>query len=196
MKLLTLIEAINKRIKPPLHPKVVAVFMGRAYNQIIYDTFRKDLSNMDLFAKTYLGVEIEHDEDQDLYYSELPVSIVQLPNPGDGVRWISSHKGKEVEFSPIKAEEYPTMRNLEVHTQAGAIPYWLTGNRVEYGEKVGINKIDQVKIRIIPQLEDLEMTDDIYIPSGKDEQFLNLVINFINGSPTDKEINDQTLKTV
>lgn len=195
MKKLEFIEAINERLPVKQHPKVIAVWIGRAFNQIIYDTFRKDFSNLDIYTRTYKNVPVKHDDDTDVWYSDLPVDIIQLPNSGDGVRSIHSMKGKGPEFTAKKAGMHDIHRKLEVSKLDGLIPYYIMDGRVEYGLKGGIDKIGKVRMRIVPQFESYGMLDEIHIPAGKDQHLFELILQFASGLVPEKEINDQSRKT-
>jgi len=195
MKKIEFLEALQDRLPTKLHAKVLSLFIGRAFNQIIYDTFRKDLTSMDIFTKTYNNIPVVYDADTDIWYSTLPVAIIQLPMSGDGVMSIHSMKGKGIEFAAKKAGMQEIHQNLEVNTLSGPIPYWLMNGRVEYGIKSGIDTNTKVRMRVIPQFGALDMLEEIHIPSGKDEQLMELVVQFAGGTPPEKEINDQSNKT-
>lgn len=195
MKKLELIEALHKRL-PQVHPKTLSVFLGRAFNQIIFDTFQKDLSSMDLFARTYKNVPIKHDEEQDLYYSDLPASIVKLPIAGDGVLSISGMKATGLSFAPVKSNDPLIFSGLEVgYTPGSPIPFYIMDNRVEYATKLTFGDIDKVRMRLIIAFDEYGMLDDVYIPSGKDELLFETVINIASGTPPQKEVNDNSNKT-
>jgi hypothetical protein len=195
MRKVECIEAIIEQLPTKVNPKVIELFIGRAFNQIIYETFRKDLTNLDIFTKAYYNVPVQLDEDTDQYYSELPVQIVQLPISGDGVMAIHSMKGKGVEFAAKKSGMQDIHRELEVAYLDGPISYWLMNGRVEYGAKPFLDSIQKVKMSLIPQFGELDMMDEIHIPSGKDERLMELVTQFARLTPPAQEINDQTDKT-
>jgi hypothetical protein len=192
---LELIEALNERLPTKVNPKVLSLWIGRAFNQIIYDTFRKNLTSLDIFTKTYNNIDVTFDEDTDTWYSNLPVQVVQLPISGDGVLSIHSMKGKGIEFSAKKSGMQNIHRNMEVTVLNGPIPYWLMNGKIEYGTKGGIDTVKKVRMRLIPQFGELDMMDEIHIPSGKDEQLMELIIQFAGATPPQKEINDQSNKT-
>jgi len=195
MKKIEFIEAIRKSLRTNADPYLVGFYIGRAMNQIIYDTFRRDISNIDIYAHTYKNIAVEEDTDQDIYYSKLPVSIVQLPISGDGVLSIHSMKGYGVEFAAKRAELNHIHKNLEVSSINGPIPYWINSGRVEYGKKPMIGELDKVMMRIIPDFGKLDMLDDIYIPTGKDVDVINITRQFLGDLPYDDTVNDNNEKT-
>ena len=195
MKKIEFIEAIRKTLRTNADPYLIGFYIGRAMNQIIYDTFRRDISNLDIYAHTYTDVPVLHDEDQDVYYSKFPVPIIQLPISGDGVISIHSMKGYGVEFAGKRAELNHIHKNLEVSVINGPIPYWIASNRVEYGRGGMIGEMEKVKMRVIPDFGKLDMLDDVYIPTGKDVDIINIVRQFLGDIPFDDTINDNNEKT-
>lgn len=196
MKKIELIEVINQRLPHKLHPKSLALVLGRAYNQILFDTFNKNFQNLDLFTKTFTHVPIKHDTDQDLYYSELPAAIVKLPIAGDGVRRISGMKGKSIEFVPITSGDAFLYADLEVgNIKQTVIPFYVINNRVEYIWDAKIADMKEVKMQLVVPLEEYDMLDEIYIPSGRDELLIETTINLAFGTPPEKETNDNSNKT-
>jgi len=196
MKKIEFIESIQDRLPTKLHEKTLAIYIGRAWNTVVYETFRKDFSGLDIYTKTYENVPVSYDADVDVYYSALPVSIIQLPIAGDGIRSIHSMKGKGIEFTAKRAEMEDIHSGLEVGTLDGPIPFYIMNGRVEYGTTSGgIDTISAVRIRAIPQFEALDMLEEVYFPVGSDERILEIVTNFAIGAIPDKQINDDNEKT-
>lgn len=195
MKKVHFIEAVQRLLPNKVHPGTLSVYIGRGFNQIIYETFRKNLSDLDLFSKTYSGIEVKKDKQQNLYYCELPVAIVQLPNAGDGVRNISTMAGKGLEFIAINSNLQMLHEDLEVRDVDGPIPFMVMNGRVEFGNKSPIEDVSKVKLTLVPQFEELDMLDEFYIPAGKDEVLMELVLKFATPALPEKEINDQSQKT-
>jgi len=195
MKKIELIESINEQLPIKVNLKVLALFIGRAFNQIIYDTFRKKLTSMDIFTRVYKDIDVSFDSDTDTYYSVLPVQIVQLPQSGDGIMSIHSNKGRGVEFAAKKSSSRDIHSGMEVDVLDGPIPFWIEDGKVMYETRGGITTIDKVRIQLIPEFMVLDMMDDIHIPSGQDERLLELVTQFAGQTPPSKEINDGNVKT-
>jgi hypothetical protein len=195
MRKIELLEAVNKRLPVKIHLNMVAIYVGRAFNQIIHETFGRNPSGAELFTKVYLNVEIKKDEDTDTYYSDLPVTIIKMPHVGDGVRAIHSMKGKTVEFVPQRSEMQSIHNDLEVMNMNGPIPFYVLNERVEYVNMPRLNQAGPVKMHLIPEFEALDLLDNIYVPAGMDERLMELAVSFASGIKPTKEINDQSEKT-
>ena len=194
MKKIEFIETILERNREA-DPNVIEVYIARAWNQIMYETFRKDITNIDIYSKTYKNVDIKFDTDIEQYYSEMPTSIIQLPNDGDGVLSINTMKGSGIEFCATRAGMNDIHKDLEVVSVNGPIDFWIMNNRIEYEPRVGIEEIKKVRVRAIPQFEEIDELEDIYIPVGQDERLMELVSQFALGIAPEKEINDKSNKT-
>jgi len=195
MKKIEFIEIVEARLNSDIHPRVIERYIGRAWNTIIYETFKKDFGGLDLYCKSYDAVAVSYDSTEDVYYSVFPVDTIQLPSSGHGVISIHSAKGKGIEFAATRGEMQDIQSGLEVGILTGPIPYYLLNNRIEYGNTGGIDTISSVRMRVIPQFEALAMTDDFYFPVGSDERILELVVQFALGKTPDKETNDGNDRT-
>lgn len=190
-----LIEAINKR-NPSIDPKVIEFNIGRAFNQIIYDTYRKDMGNMDIHSKLIQDVDVDYNSSMDQYSSTLPVSVIQLPRSGDGVLQISTVKGKRIEFIPKRKIDDTISSGLEIDSILGPVGFWLVnGNIVQFNQKIRLYKPEKLNFRVIPQFSSYDMLDEVHIPAGKDLAFYETVANFVSSQPVEKEVNDGNNKT-
>lgn len=195
MKKIELIESLADKYKA-VDPQIIAFHIGRAYNEILYATYRKNMNNIDIHVKTYDDVEVSYNEDKDQYYSELPVSVMQLPIAGDGVLSVHSKKSHSIEFYPKSKNQDMLHKGMEVDSVLGPIGYWLNGgSKIEYSDKIKIYKTKEVSMRLLPEFSSLEMTDEVHIPTGKDNLFFQTVDSFISGTPLPKEVNDTNTKT-
>ena len=185
-----LIDLIRERLPDNIewHEGIIEKNISMAFNQIFYDTFRKDSANLDLYCKTYLQ-DVLYEENTDTYYSVLPVvSIVQFPDPADGVRRIQREKGIGVEFIPITGNMGIVSDDDEILAQSEIIGYRVTNGRIEY--RWMNPRITKVKMDVVRTFESYDWTEQIYIPSGKDEQLISLIINFLQGQPMKDLVND------
>lgn len=183
-----LIEAIADRF-PDVHELVIEFHIARAYNQIIYQTFRLDPNNLDLYSKTYKDVAIVKDDDTNIYYSVLPAAIVQLPDVQDGVRRVSPMKTNDrVVFFPVPRDSWDVFETLDVQLTDDGIGYSVTNLRVEYDHKD--SDVDTVKMDLVIDFAEYDEEDEVNIPSGQDAQLISIVEQFINGTPPPDKLND------
>jgi hypothetical protein len=171
-----------------IHPEIISYNIGRAFNQIVYETFRQDLSNIDLYRKRYTGVSVEADSETGVHYSTLPESILQLPVTGEGVIIYQTEGRKSLNFVPVKEDAIDVFDCLEVGKVDGTVGFVVTDGKVfYYGMADGITS---VSMRLPIPFEKYADTDEVHIPSGKDVQIYTLVCQFLGQQPKANTIND------
>ena len=175
------------------HPLYIEQYLNMAFNTLIYTTFRKDLSNLDQYCKTYHDVPVLHEESTDTYYSLLPVPVVQLPDAANGVRRISGMQNKyTTEYIPLKRDSWDIWAQNNVAQTSKENGYCPRIDRVEYFRKP-IH--DAVKMDILPLFDSYESTDDIPIPSGADVKLFEIMMALMQGQqPSDKINNNISMK--
>ena len=141
---------------------------------------------------TYIQGEFEiihYDENRDVFYSDIPAPIVQLPVPGDGIRMITPIKEKGVHFVPMKDH---AMRMFGAFTEVSSFVGWAIRNqRVEY--ESGVEGMQITNHLVIP-FDMYDDEDEIYLPVGADMEIIGLAAQILNGRPEKKTI-DSTEKT-
>jgi hypothetical protein len=172
---------------PDVHGRIIELHIGRAINTIIYEVFRQDMTNLDLYARPYT-VSVQKDEDSGIYYSILPSAIVQLPDCMEGVRRIYLAKGSKVsKFIPIPRDSWDVFNNSDVSKVSPLIGYSVQPTKVMY---MNNPDTDTVCMDLVIPFENYDYDDQVHIPSGQDERLIQLVETFINGTPMPDKIND------
>lgn len=193
---IALIELIKYRLKGKttndnnIDNRMVSYYIGRAFNQLLYETFRKDFDNLDSYTKTYLNVDVLDEESTEISYSVLPAPIVQFPLVADGIRNIQTMKGGSFEFAPMTNDELSLSDGLDVNIIDDVIGYAFKNGRIEYkGMTSDILDGGGVRMDLVIPFEEYEDMDYVQIPSGQDERLFQLVVNSLFGIPYDS-LND------
>lgn len=172
------------------HDKVLDSWIERVANQIMHDAFSKNLSNYDFYTKQYENVSLV--KSGDIVYALLPANIVQLPDRAEGVRKIQTTTGSGLEFVPVSMEEVELYSALEVGIIDTTIAYDVKQDRVYFwGDLSLITAVDMWLV--IPFTEYAE-TDEFVIPSGKDGQFFDGIVQIALSTPPKDLINDNSDK--
>jgi len=200
-----LIELVQRRLeggnlhpdlKGKYHPEVVALHVGMAYNQIIYDVYvtnKDDMVSLDPYTVTYKDVAVACDEDTDTWYSLYPASIAVLPDIQSGVRFISPMRDNESTiFVPSERDSWDVFAGLEVGLIDHSIGYSVMPDRVEYHKNP--NEIALVKMGLVVSFDAYGDTDEVKMPFGKDEMILQLVLQSLTGQPAEHQSNDNNDK--
>jgi len=181
-----LIEIVKKRLGGG-HYEMLAMNIGMAFNQINYETFRKDLSALDLYTKEFLDVDVDYNTINNYYYSTLPEEIVQLPDTQAGVRRIMHSCENTLIFVPIKKDAKSIFDLLEVGQVDLAIGYSVESTQVIYDRKP--QGIDKVRMDLVIPFDKYDDDDVIFIPSGKDELLIETIVNLLQGQPKENKVN-------
>jgi hypothetical protein len=162
--------------------------IAAALNTLFFQTFKKEPSNLDRYAKTYLNVAVLYEASTDTHYSILPAKVIQYPTVGDGIWNISTMLGKDVEFTPIETGNKEFLFENEFDSLDDVIGYSLSGSRISYYNFDPI--ITAVKMDLVVDFTEWGMTEDVPIPSGQDLEVINIIRQMYNLQPKDT-INNQ-----
>ncbi len=173
------------------HRLLVEQNMARAWNQILHDAFRKDLTFLDFYVKDYEDETVDQNATTKQYYTTLPVAIVQLPDKAEGVRSVEpanqtyvTPTGTGVIFIPMS----DTMMKLKTNTDVGLSESSVIGYAVRYDQilfdanMTAALAAAKVHLKLVVPFDVYGATETIPIPSGKDEQLYMLTMQFMFGT--------------
>lgn len=178
------------KIKPGLkfNRKLIEQYIARAWNQVLHDAFRKDLTFLDFYAKNYKAQTVTQDVDTKQYYTELPEAIVQLPDKSEGVREVSlatedydTPLGTGIDFMPVSDTAMRLKDNIDAGlSESSVIGYAVRYDRIWYdrGMTAGI-AAGGVNLKLVIPFDSYGATEQIPVPSGKDEQLIELTARFM-----------------
>lgn len=162
--------------KSKYHDGMVAAFIARAFEQIFYQIFAKDRSNLDLYAKWYDGVEVVFDSARSVYTAKLTQSLVQLPE-SEGIRRVMPdrlQKGSmDNSYVQVKIGAEEAYSNLEAGTVTKKMMYRVIGNNLDL--PFHNSNITHLSILQVVPFDKLLSTDEVYLPSGQDLTLIDLV---------------------
>lgn len=203
IKKIELIELIKHRLEGEaetknlgkLHNNVLAYFIGRAFNSLLIQVFRNNLSNFDAYTKWYKNVDIRYDSQTQIYYSVLPAPVIQLPRKGDGIMQINDMLDKTIQYVPMSNGELQNIEGLDVDTIDAVVGYVFKNGRVEYQGVVDYDGSqstysDVVRMLLVIPFEEYADTDYVQIPTGSDELLLQTVINLLINMPDSDNLNN------
>ncbi len=168
------------------HPLVIEKYVDMAFNTIFYNIFRNNPEELDVYGKWYYAQEVKKDDH--VYYCDLPCGTIQLPSNSASVRRITM-TGDEysVVFLNVRTSANAVLHRLGTIDRADAISYAVS-NRITFD---GFDSsIEQVNIFAITPFSDMESTDNIPIPSGKDVEFLQTILQLMQDKVNDLKVNN------
>lgn len=148
-----------------LHPEVVSKLISVAMNQLLYDTFRKVPTELDLMSKPY-SLTIENGS------AELPVTVYQLPESGQ-IRRFSMADNSVLTIVPEPLNGMSLYAHLDVGLIDTTPSFSLSGKTMTFNNLS--DSITEITVWLIPSFDALEYDDTVYIPSGKSIDLYNIV---------------------
>jgi len=173
------------------HRLLVEKNLTLAWNQILHDTFRKDLTFLDFYAKDYQSQTVNQNALTKQYYVDLPVAIVQLPDKSEGVRSVevanqnySTPTGTGVKFVPISDTQMKLKSNIDVGlAETSVIGYAVRYNKIMFDQNMtSALKTIGVNLKLVVPFDAYTSTENVPIPAGKDEQLYMLTMQFLFGT--------------
>lgn len=169
----------------------VELDIAAALNTLFFQIFKKEPSNLDRYAKTYLNVSVNYEASTQTYYSILPAKVIQYPTVGDGIWNINTMQGRDVQFAPITTNDSELLYGNEFNELDDVIGYTLSGSRVNYYNFDPI--ITQVKMDLVVDFTEWGRNEDVPIPSGQDMEIINIIRQMYNLKPIDRLNNQNEL---
>jgi hypothetical protein len=196
-----LVEIIQKRLAGQLSEEqagafdsqMVAKYIGRAFNTLMWEIFRGGLYNMDNYTKRYSSVTVTYDSTQEIYTSTLPEDIVQLPRIGSGVMKIQTITGTGVNFAPASNQEFDLLDGTEVDLIDSTIRFNVRSQTIEYKNMTSAIASVGVKMDLVIPFDSYDWDDTVMIPAGQDQRLIELVVGFAMGQPIDDQLNNNQL---
>ena len=172
------VQQIDKTAK--FHPKFVEMVISSCYNEILVQTYTKDLYDLGLFTKKYgddgTPIAIVQNTNTLEWYSIIPEEIVPLPDLNSGVREILSLQSNSLVFAPMKSSEIKLIEGLECQEIDDVIGYTVYNGRIVYtGMTSDIASAGVVLSLIIP-LHAYDDDDIVYFPKGQERTLTDLVL--------------------
>jgi len=173
------------------HRKNVEQNMARAWNQILHDTFRKDLTFLDFYAKDYESQTVSQNGTTKQYYVDLPVAIVQLPDKSEGVRSVeqadqdfSTPAGVRVKFIPMSDTAIKLSANLDATlADTSIVGYAVRYDKILFDQNMtAALAAAKVHLKLVVPFDVYAGTENVPIPAGKDEDLYKLTMQFMFGT--------------
>jgi hypothetical protein len=179
-----------KKARPELeiHRKDLEYNMARAWNQILHDTFKSDLTYLDFYCKDYTNQTVNKDATSKQFYVDLPAAIVQLPDKSEGVRSVEPYTqnfdtpvGTGVQFVPISDTQMRLKDNIDVGlAESSVIGYAVRYDKIMFDRQMTqALATAKVNFKLVVPFNVYTSTENLPVPAGKDEALYTLTLQFI-----------------
>lgn len=170
------------------HPIIVSKYIDMALNNIMFEIFKKNPEEVDIYGKWYNGVDIKSISGN--YYCDLPCTKIQLPKNTPYIRSIVEQGNRDSStFIYSKSTSRSVFSRLGTINRSGCITYSIE-DKIYFDSNFDKN-ITKVDMFAITAFSDLSDNDEFPIPAGQDLNLIQLVLKFINGEQTDKKIDNE-----
>lgn len=141
-------------------------------------------------------VEVKEDKGKNLFYSELPSSIVSLPN-GMGISAVTSSTDISDAFVPTTNNYLSLFRSSPIFNLGGRRGYFQENGRIYYVNIDPLNCPDKVIIKMVASLDGIGDEDEIIVPKNIENEIVREVLQlFGNPLPHDTVNDDRDLNDV
>lgn len=162
------------------HKNVLSEALGLAYENFAYDTYRKTPYELDAMGRTYERVAVTLDATKDMYYSDLPCSIIPIDKVGSGIIEIGTKEGFGYDFVPMYLHEARLTSTFEVESMLSEINYVLIGEKVFYTSMTSAISTAGVRMTVVQQWSEYGLDENIPMPAGQSQRFIETVLNVLN----------------
>lgn len=181
------------------HPEILSKHIEMAWNYLIKTVAYREAEQLDdwglldAFTKTYVPVEVKFDEVRNERYSNLPVSIVDLPR-NRGIRFISDIHNQSNQYLYRDNNSVDIYSNLDVSKVIPTPRYYREGDKVFYSGLSSL--IPNVLQKLIPNFSSLDDDDEVPIPSAYNKLIFDLVYQQMMNLRPEKLSNDNNSNTI
>ena len=166
-----------------IHPDHVKFALSKSWNNLLYDTFRKNSDSLNFYTKEYTSQSAVLNATTNKYEITLPAPILQLPDTSlrEGVRSLTVDAWEDIEFVPQSEQENMLLYNLDVYNVDDVISYDVRFDKIIFGQEgtdVDLTTYD-FRLSLVIPFSEYNDTDELPVPSGKDMEFQNLTMQFL-----------------
>jgi len=174
--------------------QVVEGYATQAWQQLLHDVYRKDVNGLDFYAKEFSGVSkitVVKDEYRNLYYSAFPCPIVQFPDKSAGIIDISTEQATALEFCPCTYRDFMLKNTQTSDTLDTDIIYFVPRYDKVWYDRTMTDLIAGYGVRmlLVPSFDYYSETEELPIPGGQAQMFVNMVLEFARGKPPEILLN-------
>lgn len=163
------------------HPEVIIKSIEITLKEMFTDLYRLSPRSLGKYAKTYTDIAVSHEASSGIYYSTLPVEVINIPSTGSGVIAILPKVANTGHtFVPMTVNEADMVFNTDVAVVTRMIGYRpRQDGRVEYYNMSSAVETAGVRMALLPVFSDYSDDEVVAIPELPTEAgtFLERVLN-------------------
>jgi hypothetical protein len=194
------LRRIDKTAK--FHNQLVDQAIEASMNQFLYDIYRKDPRDLDIYTREYgteVALAVTENESTEEYYTTLPAPYVSLPEKNSGVRYVIGHNRDQTILYPISIREMLMARTSHVgnSTSEDGDPYTRSFFAVQ-GTKLIYFHVNSdltnagVRVGIVIPFTGYADSEEVNVPFGQDDKiFVSVMQKLMQQQPVDQRDNNK-----
>lgn len=191
---------IDKTAK--FHDELIDKAIEASFNQFLYDIYRKDPRDLDIYTKEYgteVALAVTENESTEEYYTNLPAAYVSLPEKNSGVRYVVGHDRDHRMLYPMSNREMLLARTSYVGstTAEDGDPFTRSFYAVQ-GQKLIYFQVNSdlvaagVRVGIVVPFSAYADSEEINVPFGQDDKvFISVMQKLMQQQPIDQRDNNK-----
>jgi len=194
------LRRIDKTAK--FHDELIDKAIEASFNQFLYDIYRKDPRDLDIYTKEYgteVALAVTENESTEEYYTNLPAAYVSLPEKNSGVRYVVGHDRDHRVLYPMSNREMLLARTSHIGTSTSddGEPYSRSFYAVQ-GSKLIYFQVNSdlvaagVRVGIVVPFSAYADEEDLNVPFGQDDKiFVSVLQKLVQQQPVDQRDNNK-----
>jgi hypothetical protein len=175
------LRSLIKNVVPKedvFHDRVIDAAIETVIKELYWELFAVDPLALQRYTVEYgitTPIAITYNNTKALYYSNLPVAIVALPDKASGVRRISTKQHTGFTYFPIDKRELDLLNDSYSGRTNYKVGYMVNQTSVEYYNMNAAIATLGVKMDILQPFSAYADTDTVLIPEIRDRQGVDIV---------------------
>jgi hypothetical protein len=194
------LRRIDKTAK--FHDKLVDQAIESSMNQFLYDLYRKDPRDLDIYTREYgteVALAVTENESTEEYYTAIPTPYVVLPEKNSGIRYVVSHNRDKTMVYPMSDREMLLARTSHIgnSTSDDGDPYTRSFFAVR-GQKIIYFHVNSdfinagVRMGIVVPFTGYADSEEVNVPFGQDDKiFVSVMQKLMQQQPVDQKDNNK-----
>jgi hypothetical protein len=160
------------------HDRVIDSAIETVIKELYWELFAVDSLALQRYTVEYgitTPIAITYNNAKGLYYSDLPVAIVPIPDKASGCRRISTKLHSGFTYFPVDKRELDLLSDSYSNGTTSKVGYAVTQTTVEYYKMTAAIAALGVKMDILQPFSAYADTDTVLVPEIRDRQGVDIV---------------------
>jgi hypothetical protein len=172
------------------HYNTIMYGIEQAYNQYVQSIPNYLYEEHEFLVKEFFSQAVTLDTDRNLYYTNLPASLVPMNPPSEAVRHVGTNEGISLDFAPCDETTWELMDGLFSHDTDFTIDYIVRNDKIWYQNMTSDIAEEGVRLVLAVRFSEFGDTDIVNLPGGSIDIIQSAVQFLMNTQPMDQKNNN------